>query len=37
MSFEKMHGEYFLMVHTIQISIDEIMYVQCIQCVCVHM
>jgi hypothetical protein len=31
-----MHGEYFLMVHTIQISIDEVMYVQCIQCVCTY-
>ncbi len=31
-----MHGEYFLMVHAIQISIDEVMYVQCIQCVCTY-
>jgi len=31
-----MHGEYFLMVHTIQISIDEVLYVQCIQCVCTY-
>jgi hypothetical protein len=31
-----MHGEYFLMVHAIQISIDEVMYVPCIQCVCTY-
>jgi hypothetical protein len=31
-----MHGEYFLMVHAIQISIDEVMFVQCIQCVCTY-
>jgi hypothetical protein len=31
-----MHGEYFTMVHAIQISIDEVMYVQFIQCVCTY-
>jgi hypothetical protein len=31
-----MHGEYFLMVHAIQISIIEVMYVQFIHCVCTY-
>jgi hypothetical protein len=33
---EKIHGEYFFMVHAIQISIDEVMYVQCIQRTCTY-
>ncbi len=32
-----MHGEYFLMVHAIQISIDEVMYVQFTLCVCTYL
>jgi hypothetical protein len=31
-----MHGEYFRMVHAIQICIDEVIYVQCMQCVCTY-
>jgi hypothetical protein len=31
-----MHDQYFIMVHAIQISIDEVLYVQFIQRVCTY-